>query len=124
MPAQTDVIRELASLLNARKEVPIARFFTGDFRLYDPGAGIWLEGHKGAQDMVEMVLAFSPNARLEILDMIEQGDRVAVRWQLTSESTPHARSASMLAIYRFANGRIAQDWGISVGAPWEMPTVP
>ena len=122
MPAQTDVIRELASLLNARKEVPIARFFTEDFRLYDPGAGIWLEGHDGAQDMVEMLLAFSPGARLEVLDMIEQGDRVAVRWQLTNGGTPDARSASMLAIYHFVDNRIAQDWGISAGTPWEMPS--
>ncbi|MGI9488168.1 MAG: nuclear transport factor 2 family protein [Geminicoccaceae bacterium] len=71
MPAQTDVIREFASLLNARKEIPIARFFTEDFRLYDPGAGIWLEGYDGAQNMVEMVLAFGPGAKLKILDMIE-----------------------------------------------------
>ena len=122
MPAQTDVIRELASLINARKEIPIARFFTEDFRLNDPGAGIWLEGHDGAQDMVEMVLDFGSGAKLEILDMVEQGNRVAVRWQLATEGAPNARSASMLAIYRFVDGRIAQDWGISVGVPWEMPS--
>ena len=124
MPSQIDVIRELASLLNARKEIPIARFFTEGFRLYDPGAGIWLEGHDGAQEMVEMVLAFGPGAKLEILDIVEQGDRLAVRWQLATEGTPSARSASMLAIYRFVDRRIAEDWGISVGTAWEVPSGP
>ena len=47
--------------------------------------------------------------------MIEEGDRVAVRWQLTAtydDGKPYERS--IMAIYRFENGRIAEDWGISI----------
>jgi ketosteroid isomerase-like protein len=56
---------------------------------------------------------------VEILDMIEEGDRVAVRWQLTAtdyDGKPYERS--IMAIYRFENGRIAEDWGISIPALW------
>ena len=58
-------------------------------------------------------------AKVEILDMIEEGDRVAVRWQLTAtydDGKPYDRS--IMAIYRFENGRIAEDWGIASPALW------
>ena len=56
---------------------------------------------------------------VEILDMIEEGDRVAVRLQVTAtedDGKPYERS--IMAIYRFENGRIAEDWGISSPALW------
>ena len=55
---------------------------------------------------------------VEILDMIEEGDRVAVRWQLTAtcdDGKPYEQS--IMAIYRFENGRIAEDWGVSSRHP-------
>ncbi len=121
MSVQKEVIRELAALLNARESIPTARFFAPDFKLYDPGAGVWLDGHSGAQDMIDAVLALGPKVTLEILDMIEQGDRVAVRWKVTISGGPNARSAAILSVYRFVDGRIAEDWGISARSPWEGP---
>jgi len=60
----------------------------------------------------------TPPINLEILDMIEEGDRVAVRWQLTASYDGRSFEQSILAIYRFENGRIAEDWGISIRALW------
>ena len=51
--------------------------------------------------------------------MIEEGDRVAVRWQVTAsyeDGKPYERS--IVAIYRFKDGRIAEDWGIVAPALW------
>jgi hypothetical protein len=45
-------------------------------------------------------------AKVEILDMIEEGNRVAVRWQVTAiarNGNPY--EGSCVAIYRFENGR-------------------
>ena len=56
---------------------------------------------------------------VEILDMVEESDRVAVRWQVTGtydNGKPYERS--IMAIYRFENGRIAEDWGIATPALW------
>jgi ketosteroid isomerase-like protein len=50
--------------------------------------------------------------------MIEEGDRVAVRWQLTATYEGGPFEQSIMAIYRFENGRIAEDWGISIRALW------
>jgi SnoaL-like polyketide cyclase len=55
-----------------------------------------------------------PPIKLEILDMIEEGDRVAVRWQLTATYEGKPFEQSIMAIYRFDEGRIAEDWGISI----------
>jgi len=40
MSVQTDALLELVELFNARKEIDLPRFFTEDFRLEDPGAGV------------------------------------------------------------------------------------
>ena len=50
--------------------------------------------------------------------MIEEGDRVAVRWQLTASYDGRPFEQSIMAIYRFENGRIAEDWGIASPALW------
>ena len=60
----------------------------------------------------------TPPLKLEILDMIEEGDRVAVRWQLTATYEGKPFEQSIMAIYRFDEGRIAEDWGISTRALW------
>jgi hypothetical protein len=39
---------------------------------------------------------------LEILDMVEEGDRVAVRWQLTATYDGKPFEQSIMAIYRGA----------------------
>ena len=80
MSTQMDVLRKLAELFNGRKPIDMARFFTEDFRLEDPGAGVVRNGLDGAQRMMEAVRALAHDGRLEILGMFESGNRVAVRW--------------------------------------------
>ena len=50
--------------------------------------------------------------------MVEEGDRVAVRWQLTATYDGKPFQSSIMAIYRFEEGRIAEDWGVAVRTPW------
>ena len=50
--------------------------------------------------------------------MIEEGDRVAVRWQLTATYDGKPFEESIMAIYRFEDGRITEDWGIPIRATW------
>lgn len=53
---------------------------------------------------------------LGILDRIEEGDRVAVCWQLTATYDGRPFEQSIMAIYRFEEGRIAGDWDLSIRA--------
>jgi predicted ester cyclase len=68
--------------------------------------------------MLATIRALSPNLELQILDMVEEGDRVAVRWRFSQEKDDAPFRASAIAIYRFADGRIAEDWGMLTRAEW------
>src|SRR5262245_35135124 len=114
MSVQTDALLELVELFNARKEIDLPRFFTEDFRLEDPGAGVIRTGLDGAHRMIEAVRALAHDGHLEILDMFESGNRIAARW---SYKGPGARFA-MMSIFEFNGNRIQRDWGILARTPW------
>jgi hypothetical protein len=42
-----------------------------------------------------------------------------VRWRVTGTRRSGPFDAAVIAIYRFAGGRIAEDWGVSSGKPWQ-----
>lgn len=123
MSQQTDLLREIAAAISSGAPYRISDWFTEDFRLHEPGKPALPLGHEGARQMMEtgrqnrMRAGIKTPAKVEILDMIEQGDRVAVRWQVSAiADNPYEESC--VAIYRFENGRIAEDWGIVAPALW------
>jgi predicted SnoaL-like aldol condensation-catalyzing enzyme len=118
MSQQKELLREMAAAHNSGAPDRISNWFTEDFRLHEPGAQALPLGHQGAIQMRARFRTLTPPIKLEILDMIEEGDRVAVRWQLTATYEGRPFEQSIIAIYRFENGRIAEDWGISVRALW------
>jgi predicted ester cyclase len=96
------------------KAIDVARFFTEDFRLEDPGAGVTRTGLDGAQSMMEAVRALAHDGQLEILDMFESGNRLVVDWSYNGADA----SFAMMSIYEFNGKRIRRDWGILARAPW------
>lgn len=118
MNSHVALLRDLTEAINRRSAIDVARYFTTDFRLDDPGSGALRFGHDGAAAMIDAIWAFSPDVRLTILDVVESGDRVAVRWGVSWTTNGAPAAAAMLAIYRFVNGRIAEDWGVSAHSAW------
>jgi predicted SnoaL-like aldol condensation-catalyzing enzyme len=118
MSLQKDLLREIAAASNSGAPDRISDWFTEGFRLHEPGAPALLAGHDGASQMRARFRTPMPLIKLEILDMIEEGDRVAMRWQLTATHDGGPFEQSIMAIYRFEKGRIAEDWGISIRALW------
>jgi ketosteroid isomerase-like protein len=118
MSQQKDLLREIAAAHNSRAPDRISDWFTDDFRLHEPGRPPLPVGHAGASQMRARSRALTPPINFEILDMIEEGDRVAVRWQLTATYEGKPFEQSIMAIYRFDEGRIAEDWGLSFRALW------
>ena len=125
MSQPKDLLREIAAATNSGTPDRISDWFTEDFRLHEPGKSALPVGHEGARQMMEagrqnrMRAGVQTPAKVEILDILQEGDRVAVRWQVTA--TAHngdPYEGSCVAIYRFENGRIAEDWGIVAPAPW------
>jgi predicted SnoaL-like aldol condensation-catalyzing enzyme len=116
---KAELLQELSELVNRRQPVTIARYFTEDFRLDDAGTGVVRTGHAGAQTMMENILALAPDVRFEILDAVEAADRAAVRWRVTGTRTTGSFDVAMIAIYRFDDGRIAEDWGVWSDKAWQ-----
>jgi predicted SnoaL-like aldol condensation-catalyzing enzyme len=109
-------MRELVSLFNRRQPIEVARFFAPSFQLDQPG-GVNRAGLEGAQAMVDGLYALGEHAQLEIVALLEEGDHVAVRWRVLGARD--APEVAMIAMYRFVEGRIADDWGLVVPAPWQ-----
>jgi ketosteroid isomerase-like protein len=118
MSRQTDLLREIAAAINAGTGYRIADWFTEDFRLHEPGRAALPVGHAGAEQMLARAEGFAGPISFEIRDTVEEGDRVAVRWQVTATRGGEPFEQSIIAIYRFEHGRIAEDWGVAIAAPW------
>jgi uncharacterized glyoxalase superfamily protein PhnB len=115
---QRQLLETLAERISAGALHGLADYFTADFVLHDPNAPAWPCGREGAQRMIDAFAALAADRRLEIVDAIEQADRVAVRWSITGTNAGDPFRYSCVAIYRFRDGLIAEDWGISARADW------
>ena len=102
----------------------ITEWFTEDFKLHDPSIGGFRSGHDGARDMLRSLAEHVPNARIDALDMVEESDKVAVRWLFSGKKDGKPVHLSAVAIYRFEDERIAEDWGIAAKTEWPMTASP
>lgn len=118
MTPQKALLHRLARALSEKHPIDPAEFFTEDFRLHDPGAGKFPAGYDGTRQMLDGIRAFAPDLKVHADDMIEEQDRVAVRWRFTGTRDGKPATAIVVAIYRFAHARIAEDWGISARSDW------
>jgi ketosteroid isomerase-like protein len=113
-----DLLREIAAAVNSGAPDRISDWFTEDFRLHEPSTPALPAGHAGASQMLARFGALAPPINLEILDMVEEGDRVAERGQLTAMYDGRPFEQSLMAIYRFEEVRIAEDWGFAIRELW------
>jgi predicted ester cyclase len=118
MSRQKALLRGMAEALAAGDADHVAEWFTEDFALHDQAFGGALHGHDGARQMLARLAEMLPGTRIAILDMVEEEDRVAVRWLFEAGEPGQATQVSVLAIYRFVDGRIAEDWGAAAPGEW------
>jgi steroid delta-isomerase-like uncharacterized protein len=92
-------------------------------------------GVKQWEQAVAMYFTAFPDMKIVIDDMISQGDKVVARWSATATSTgplmgipPNGKSLKWIGtgIYRIANGRIVEQWGIddALGLMRQLGAVP
>jgi len=96
----------------------VAEWFTEDFKLHDPSIGGFRSGHDGARNMLHSLAEHVPDARVDLLDIVEEGDKAAVRWLFAGKKDGEPVYLSVVAFYRFEDDRIADDWGIAAKAQW------
>jgi predicted ester cyclase len=75
------VLHSVAKAINDGDIDRVTEWFTEDFRLRDPKAPGWPTGHAGALRMLASVRRIAPDLEAQILDMVEEADRVVVRWR-------------------------------------------
>jgi len=112
------LLETLAGRMSAGQFDGLDAFFTDDFRLHDPGKPQWPVGRAGAVQMIQGFSALGEDLRLDVLDAIEEGDKVVVRWGVAWTRDGVREQAAIIGIYRFADRRIAEDWGVATRAPW------
>lgn len=118
MSAQKQLLLELAASLSANDTDRVEAWFSRDFRLHEPGVPDWPVGHEGALLMLAKIRHNIPGVQVEALDMVEEGDRVAVRWLFSAMQEGDTRQMSCVAIYRFTDGLISEDWGVAARTAW------
>jgi predicted ester cyclase len=81
-----------------------------------------LEGHDGARRFYEQLWAAFPDARLSLEDLLENGDRIAIRYRLAgvhesdfygSQGTGATTEIEGMAWIRFADGQAVEVWQTS-----------
>ena len=120
MSPRKDFFLRIARSMSAGDIGHVAEWFTEDFKLHDPSIGGFRSGHDGARDMLRSLAEHVPCARIDVLDTVEEGDKVAVRRLFSGKKDGGPVCLSAIAIYRFDGDSVAEDWGIAAKAAWPM----
>jgi len=93
------------------------------FAFYSPRRPDWPRGIEGAGKIITTSAAAIPDLESIVEDIFAEGDKVAVRWTfrgtcqgeaLPGYPKPGERfTQGAISIYRFANGKIEEDWGVA-----------
>ncbi len=96
----------------------VDEIFTADYVLHDPGFPDVMPGSEGVKQFVRGALKNTPDIQFIVDDMIAEGDKVAIRWTVggTDASTGKPTRLLVIANYRFAGGKIAEEWQLGVPA--------
>lgn len=103
----------------------LSEFVTDDVLNHNPvtSEDVEIDQVRGIEAFEEHLEAFTtafPDVRFEIQDMIAENDRVAVRFRIRGthegrlmgvEPTGREITMSVITIYRFKDGKIAERWG-------------
>ena len=118
---------------NKRNLAFIEEVFSPHFVLHTALTAGWPRGLEGARKMFTTMLSAAPDIQATIEDIVAQGEKVAVRWTfrgthageslLGGSPTGEPFTTVSISVYRFANGKIEEDWGVDArwqsGHVWE-----
>lgn len=110
--------RWIEEVINQQNLALIDELFTSDYvnHMAPPG---FPTGPQGEKLFTQMFFGAFPNGRMELVDVVAEGDRAAGRYTFSGTHTgefigipPTGKrfSVSGINIIRFANGKIAENW--------------
>jgi predicted ester cyclase len=80
MSSRKDFFLKIAKSMGAGDIDNVVQWFTEDFKLHDPSIGGFRSGHDGARDMLRSLAEHVPCAQIDVLEMVEEDNKVVVRW--------------------------------------------
>jgi predicted ester cyclase len=134
MPAEQNkaiFLRFLDELRKGNLDI-IEEVCSSNFTFYSPNYPNWPRGFEGARKIATMGAKIFSNAQSTVEDIFAEGDKMVVRWTIRGiykgEPKPgfpkpgEQFAMGAMSMYRFANGKIEEDWGVeafsAMGAPW------
>ena len=117
------VIEHFEDFVNRRKAEVIQHNMTADFLDHD-GPGGKPTGVAGDEAMMRAMYQQMPDMRIEVLDCLADGDKVACRniWRWTDRATGKHMQFHGFVLWRFEGGKIAERWATVVppaeGSAW------
>ena len=133
MSAETNkaTIRRMVEDFNRRDLTFVDEVFSPHFVLHTARTSGWPQGLEGARQMFTTMLNTAPDIHSTIEDLCVLKERrlrcAGIPGTHRGESlvvgspTNERFNAVAIALYRFVNGHIAEDWGVD--APWETGEV-
>ena len=112
MPVEENkaVARRWNEILNGKKFEAFDQVLHPDYVNHSGSDSSWAitsQGLEQAKHRFAEVFQRAPGWQVVIEDLIGEGDRVVVRGTFTNEGKP---TANFIAIYRFSDGKIVDDW--------------
>ncbi len=105
------VRRHFEDFVNRKMPEVALKNFSGDFLDHDEAGGAAV-GPEAAIRMMEAAYRRWPDLRVEVEDIIAEGDKVMVRniWTATDTATGRGIGFRGFVLWRFANGKIVERW--------------
>jgi ketosteroid isomerase-like protein len=94
--------------------------FTTDFIEHDPSMPNFEPGPAGVKALIHQIRGENTGIQAAVHDIFSQGDKVAYRFTLTMTNTASGELLNMqfLAISRFLDGKMAEEWQLGVRGKW------
>ena len=127
------ILLQLFSELKEGKTSSIDEVCSPDFAFHSPNFPNWPRGLKGARALATLGPSLFSESQSTIDDVFAAEDKVVVRWSISGKYIGNPRpgfpnpgerfAMGAVAIYRFVDGKIVDDWGIQVACspaanPW------
>jgi steroid delta-isomerase-like uncharacterized protein len=115
------VIRRLGEAVNKGNLDVVDEIFASDYVRHDPSALLGDVGREEYKQVFTNLHRAFPDAQWKMEDLLVDGDKVIARWTFTGTHKgqffnilPSGRKFTypIIAIYRIADGKIAEDWHI------------
>ena len=115
------IIRRLGEVVNKGNLDSVDEIFASDYVRHDPSALLGNVGREEYKQAFTNLRHSFPDAQWKMEDLLADGDKVVARWTFTGTHEgqffnipPSGKKVAypIIAIYRVADGKIAEDWHI------------